>query len=51
MTPRFIISTKRWISILIMGFGVLLLLQGIFFNKFKPDLNLLPSNESTTIIK
>lgn len=50
MTPRFIISTKRWISILIMGFGVLLLLQGIFFNKFTPDLNLLPSNERVTII-
>lgn len=50
MTPRFIISTKRWISILIMAFGVLLLLQGIFFNQFKPDLNLLPGNERVTII-
>lgn len=50
MTPRFIISTKRWISILIMAFGVLLLLQGIFFNKFTPDLNLLPSNERITSI-
>jgi len=51
MTPRFIIGTKRWISILIIGFGVLLLLQGIFFNKFKPDFNLLPSNEVITLLK
>lgn len=51
MTPRFIISTKRWISILIIAFGVLLLLQGIFFNKFKPDFNLLPSNEEITSVK
>ena len=50
MNPRFIINTKRWISILIMAFGVLLLLQGIFFNKFTPDLNLLPSSEKITII-
>ena len=30
LTPRFIIKTKKWVSILIIGFGVILLLQGIF---------------------
>ncbi len=30
MTPRFIFKTKKWVSILILGFGILLLIQGIF---------------------
>jgi len=30
LTPRFIIKTKKWVSILIIGFGVILLLQGVF---------------------
>jgi len=33
MTPRVIFKTKKWVNILIMGFGVLLLVQGIFPNK------------------
>ncbi len=51
MTPRFIFNAKRWISILIMAFGVLLLIQGIFHNKLKTDLNLLPNNEAITLKK
>lgn len=42
MTPRFIFNTKRWLSIIIMAFGVLLLIQGIFFNGIQTDLNILP---------
>ena len=30
MTPRFIFKTKKWVSILIMAFGVLMLVEGIF---------------------
>lgn len=30
LTPRFIFKTKKWVSILIVGFGVLLLYQGLF---------------------
>ena len=33
LTPRFIFKTKRWVSILIVGFGVLLLYQGFFPSK------------------
>src|SRR5690554_5246835 len=51
MTPRFIFNAKRWVSILIMAFGVLLLIQGIFHNKLKTDLNLLPNNEAITLKK
>lgn len=42
MTPRFIFNTKRWLSIVIMAFGVLLLIQGIFFDGITTDLNILP---------
>ena len=30
LTPRFIIKTKKWVSVLIIVFGVILLLQGVF---------------------
>ncbi len=30
LTPRFIFKTKKWVSILIVGFGLLLLYQGVF---------------------
>ena len=30
LTPRFIFKTKKWVSILIVGFGLLLLYQGFF---------------------
>ncbi len=42
MTPRFIIKTKKWVSILIAGFGVALLLQGIFPDEMKSNLDKIP---------
>jgi threonine/homoserine/homoserine lactone efflux protein len=42
MTPRFIFKTKKWVSILIIGFGTLMLLQGIFPSEVKAGLNRFP---------
>jgi len=42
MTPRFIIKTKKWISIMIIGFGVVLLLQGIFPDEIKKGIKKIP---------
>lgn len=42
MTPRFIFKTKKWVSILIIGFGVLLLLEGIFPAQVKRGLDKIP---------
>ncbi|WP_203295127.1 LysE family translocator [Luteirhabdus pelagi] len=42
MTPRFVIKTKKWISILIAGFGVLLLVEGIFPQQFQESLERIP---------
>ena len=42
MTPRFIIRTKKWISIIIIGFGVLLLIEGIFPDEVQKGLDRLP---------
>ena len=42
MTPRFIFKTKKWISILILSFGVLLLFQGIFPKGFEAGLEKIP---------
>ncbi|PHS60464.1 MAG: lysine transporter LysE [Flavobacterium sp.] len=39
LTPRFIIKTKKWVSILIIGFGVILLLQGVFPEGIKKGLD------------
>ena len=43
MTPRFIFKTKKWISILIIGFGVLLLVEGIFPDEVQKGLDRIPS--------
>lgn len=43
LTPRFIYSTKKWVSILIIIFGVALLIQGIFPNEVKKGLERIPS--------
>lgn len=43
MTPRFIFATKKWVSILIAGFGVLLLLQGIFPKRMEAGLEKIPT--------
>lgn len=42
MTPRIIIKTRKWVSILIIGFGVILLIQGIFPNEVKAGLERIP---------
>jgi len=44
MTPRFIYKTKKWVSILIIGFGVLLLLEGIFPAQVKRGLEKIPTS-------
>jgi threonine/homoserine/homoserine lactone efflux protein len=43
LTPRFVFKTKKWISILIIGFGVLLLVEGIFPDEVKKGLDRIPS--------
>src|SRR5690606_36669862 len=42
MTPRFIFKTKKWMSILILGFGILLLIQGIFPKGVEAGLERIP---------
>jgi hypothetical protein len=42
LTPRFIIKTKKWVSILIIGFGVLLLVQGIFPDNLQEGMEYIP---------
>ncbi len=42
MTPRFIFKTKKWISVLIIGFGVLLLVEGIFPKQVQKGLDKIP---------
>ncbi|MAN58288.1 MAG: lysine transporter LysE [Flavobacteriaceae bacterium] len=42
MTPRFVIKTKKWVSILILGFGILLLIQGIFPKEIQASLERIP---------
>jgi len=43
MTPRFVFKTKKWVSILIVGFGVLLLIQGIFPEEIQKGIKKLPN--------
>jgi threonine/homoserine/homoserine lactone efflux protein len=42
LTPRLVYKTKKWVSILIIGFGVLLLLQGVFPNEIKKGMKNIP---------
>ncbi len=44
LTPRFIIKSKKWVSILIIGFGLLLLLQGIFPDKLQEGIERIPGS-------
>ena len=48
MTPRFIFRTKKWVSILILGFGVLLLIQGIFPKGVEAGLERIPGQQEQT---
>jgi threonine/homoserine/homoserine lactone efflux protein len=43
LTPRFIFRTKKWVSILIISFGVLLLVEGIFPDEVQKGLDRIPS--------
>ncbi len=45
MTPRFIFKTKKWISLLILGFGILLLIQGIFPKGVEAGLERIPGQD------
>lgn len=45
MTPRFIFKTKKWVSLLILGFGILLLVQGIFPKGVKAGLERIPGQD------
>lgn len=45
LTPRFIIKTKKWVSIFIIGFGVLLLLQGVFPDRIQKGIKKIPGTE------
>ena len=47
MTPRFIFKTKKWVSILITGFGLLMLLQGIFPSKVQKGLEKIPGQHNS----
>ncbi|MGB0788029.1 MAG: LysE family translocator [Marinirhabdus sp.] len=42
MTPRVIIKTKKWVSIFIVGFGVFLLLEGVFPAQMQAGLEQIP---------
>ncbi len=46
MTPRFIFATKKWVSIIIIGFGVILLFQGIFPAEMQKGLNKIPEDKT-----
>ncbi|MDP2686875.1 MAG: LysE family transporter [Aequorivita sp.] len=46
MTPRFIFKTKKWISLLILGFGILLLIQGIFPKGVEAGLERIPGQDN-----
>ncbi|WP_310994271.1 LysE family translocator [Aequorivita marina] len=47
MTPRFIFKTKKWVSILILAFGVLLLIQGIFPKGVEAGLERIPGKQQS----
>jgi len=46
MTPRFIFKTKKWVSILILGFGVLMLIQGIFPDEIQKGIEHIPTQQN-----
>ncbi|MDX1461465.1 MAG: LysE family transporter [Marinirhabdus sp.] len=48
MTPRFIFKAKKWVSILIAVFGVVLLVEGIFPDQVQRGLEQIPTNKVPT---
>ena len=51
MTPRFIFRTKKWVSILIIVFGVALLVEGAFHDEVQKQLDRIPGNNRSGYIK
>lgn len=45
MTPRFTIKTKKWVSMLIIFFGVVLLFQGVFPKEIRAGLEKIPTQK------
>lgn len=45
MTPRFIYKTKKWVSISIIIFGSILLIQGVFPHEVKKGLDRIPKTQ------
>lgn len=45
MTPRFIFKTKKWVSILILAFGIFLLFQGVFPKGMEAGLEKIPGQQ------
>ena len=46
MTPRFIIKTKKWVSIFIVVFGVFMLLEGVFPSQVKKGIESIPGQSA-----
>lgn len=46
MTPRFTVKTKKWVSILIIGFGVFMVIQGVFPNQVQKSLEQIPTQKT-----
>ncbi|MFT7626783.1 MAG: threonine/homoserine/homoserine lactone efflux protein [Ulvibacter sp.] len=51
MTPRFTYKTKKWVSILIIGFGALMLLQGVFSDEIQKGIEKIPTTRNIEISK
>lgn len=45
MTPRFTYKTKKWVSIFIIVFGVIMLLQGIFSDQIQKGIEQIPTKQ------
>ena len=43
MPPKLIYKTKKWVSILILIFGVMMLLQGVFPDEVQKGLDRIPN--------
>lgn len=51
MTPRFTYKTKKWVSIFIIAFGVIMLLQGIFSDQIQKGIEQIPTKQQLENIK
>lgn len=45
MTPRFTVKTKKWVSLLIVGFGVFMVIQGVFPKQVQKSLEQIPTQK------